>query len=313
MSLDEGVTTPTPSQWDPKCKLFIRLPKTDFEHATEPELETAFTEILQGSEGMFSKFSPTLAKGYCFLIFDNRLSAAKAHDMLFQKAILGTVIKPVFSFTKDEQLALTAGVTDDEIERNHRTVVVKGITTDITEDMVNEFFSHFGIIKSVKVVHKKTSLAFIVFAKHHPAMIAVQEGNGQQLNGLPLHVSISENTNLLRRAEKFMMRQQYGRGMMGMGMGMGMMGMGYGGGWGYGGGMFPPWAARGRGFGGFGFGFGRGRGGFGGMMRRGRGRGGGSTVCKFFQEGKCNRGGFCTFSHPGSGGRGSAGARWTPY
>lgn len=259
-----------PWKADPKCKLFIRLPKADFQNTTEVALENAFREVL-GEAAMYAEFSPTLNKGYCFLMFQDRLTCALAHDLLFQKAILGTVVKPNYSFTKNEQMAVSAGVKDEEIERNHRTAVVKRLANTITEDQVKEYFLQFGAIKSCKLINKRASIAFIVFQNHYPAMLAVEQANGADLFGSTMQVSLSENTNLKRRAAKFQLMNNggygggfgggYGGGFGGYGGGWGMGRGGYGGGWGNWGGRGASGGWKGNGSRGF-----RSRG-------RGRGRG----------------------------------------
>merc|ERR1719376_480684 len=86
----------------------------------------------------------------------------------------------------EEQMAMKAGVKDEEIERNHRTVVVKGIDNSTTDEMVTNYFGQFGVVKSAKVVSKKITLAFVVFQKHYPAMLAVEQADGAELNGCVL-------------------------------------------------------------------------------------------------------------------------------
>jgi len=193
--------------WDPKCKLFIRLPKSKFLERDPDELKDAFSEMLP-EEAMFAEFRPAMSKGYCFLIFESRLAAALAHDVLCQQELFDHKIRPYFGFSKEEQVAVNAGVKDDEIERNHRTLVVKDIPINSTEPQLSEFFFRYGPVQSVKLITPRGKgrsklMAFIVFKKYHPAQLATEQAHGAEFNGSKLDVSISENKNMLSRLEKF--------------------------------------------------------------------------------------------------------------
>jgi len=284
--------------WDPKCKLFIRLPKSKFLERDPDELKGAFSEMLP-EEAMFAEFRPAMSKGYCFLIFESRLAAALAHDVLCQQELFDHKIRPYFGFSKEEQMAVNAGVKDEEIERNHRTLVVKDIPINSTEPQLSEFFFRYGPVQSVKLITPRgkartKKMAFIVFKKYHPAQLATEQAHGAEFNGSKLDVSISENKNMLSRLEKFQQAPLGGwmdmngrggwiggRGRGGYG-GRGAMSRGRGkGGWGAAALGWSNWAkAVGWGKGGWGKGYG-GRGGWighrGGEMGRGgwgRGRGG---------------------------------------
>merc|ERR1719233_2329036 len=98
--------------------------------------------------------------------------------------------------------------------------------------MVTNYFANFGLAQSRQLPAQQATLAFVVFQKHYPAMLAVQEADGTELNGCTIQVAISENKNLQRRAEKFMMQSSFGGGSGGYGKGWGGRGRGgYGGGW----------------------------------------------------------------------------------
>merc|ERR1719233_1757455 len=149
-----------------------------------------------------------MSKGYCFLIFESRLATALAHDILCHQELFDHKIRPYFGFSKEEQMAVNAGVKDEEIERNHRTLVVKDIPINSTEPQLSEFFFRYGPVQSVKLITPRGNgrtklMAFVVFKKYHPAQLATEQAHGAEFNGSKLDVSISENKNLLSRLDKF--------------------------------------------------------------------------------------------------------------
>merc|ERR1719464_1157251 len=181
---------------------------------------------------------PRISKGHCFLFFATRLLAAQAHDKLSNKVVKDYPLQPVFGFTREEQQAVDAGLQNKEIERNHRTLYIKGLPQGVNEAQLDERFSQFGEIEKINIVATKASqVSFLVFRKFSPAHEAIEAYSaGLEINGGTATVELSKNKNLRRRVEKF---QQGG------------MGGGFGGRGGF----------RGRGRGGWGGGFG-GRGGF---------------------------------------------------
>lgn len=316
---------------DPKCKLFIRLPKNHFQNVAPDELKKAFMEVLPDDVTMVLK--PEIKKGYCFLIFEERLQAAQAHDLLYQRDLMGCVIRPFFGFTKEEQVAVNAGVKDEEIERNHRTLVVRGLSEEVTETNLREFFGHYGPVHSVKIVKPRRSdgrnenpdkarkIAFIIYKKYHPALTACEQANGAEMMGSVLEVSISENKNLKKRLEKFQMQHAMGMGPWGYGPPPGVWGDGpppgrYGG-WNQGGPWGPPRGGGGWGGGSWG---GRGRGSWGG---RGGGRNGwGASQAGGWGNRRPKSGWGEMASKTGWGGSGGGGGwgpksegekRWRPY
>merc|ERR1719273_1117623 len=197
---------------------------------------------------------PRISKGHCFLFFTTRLRAAQAHDKLSNKVVKDYPLQPVFGFTREEQQAVDAGLQNKEIERNHRTLYIRGLPSGMSqqelEGVLNERFSQFGEIEKTNIVTTKASqVAFLVFRKFapaHEAIEAYQEPRGLDINGVTATVELSKNKNLRRRVEKFQaggMRGGFGphRGGFGMRGGYGGPRGGFGGGYrgGYGG--APGW------------------------------------------------------------------------
>merc|ERR1719471_161122 len=229
---------------------------------------------------------PRISKGHCFLFFATRLLAAQAHDKLSNKVVKDYPLQPVFGFTREEQQAVDAGLQNKEIERNHRTLYIRGLPGNIQSSQLEQQFSQFGEIEKTNVVATKASkVAFLVYRKFAPAHEAIEAYTaGLEINGVMATVELSKNKNLRRRVEKF---QQGGmRGGFG-----GPRGGFHRGGWGGRGGGFggrggypqqgwqqpawsqpaPQWGSQRGGWGSRGGGYGAG--GFGGRGGRGRGAG----------------------------------------
>eukprot|EP00492_Amphilonche_elongata_P001466 TRINITY_DN1911_c0_g2_i2.p4 TRINITY_DN1911_c0_g2~~TRINITY_DN1911_c0_g2_i2.p4 ORF type:complete len:146 (-),score=24.28 TRINITY_DN1911_c0_g2_i2:924-1361(-) len=132
-------------QNDPKLKLFLRLPRDTFAPTTEDE-ETLKNELFRLlGETAAERFMPRISKGHCFLFFASRLLAAQAHDKLSNKVVKDYPLQPVFGFTREEQQAVDAGLQNKEIERNHRTLYIRGLPSGMSqqelEGVLNERFS----------------------------------------------------------------------------------------------------------------------------------------------------------------------------
>merc|ERR1719450_929550 len=181
---------------------------------------------------------PRISKGHCFLFFTTRLRAAQAHDKLSNKVVKDYPLQPVFGFTREEQQAVDAGLQNKEIERNHRTLYIRGLPANIQSSQLEQQFSQFGEIEKTQVVATKNSqVAFLVFRKFAPAHEAINAyQDGFEIGGQTAIVELSKNKNLRRRVEKF---QQSNMGMRG--------GFGpppFGGGRGYGGYGAPQWGSQ---------------------------------------------------------------------
>jgi len=318
-------------QNDPKLKLFLRLPRDTFAPTPEDE-ETLKTELFRLlGDTAAQRFMPRISKGHCFLFFSSRLMAAQAHDKLSNKVVKEYPLQPVFGFTREEQQAVDAGLQNKEIERNHRTLYIKGLPQGIEKEELDSRFSQFGEIEKTNIVSTKASqVAFLVFRKFAPAHEAIEAySQGLDINGVTATVELSKNKNLRRRVEKFQqgggMRGGFGGPRGGFGpRGRGGWGGGYRGGYnpGWGGGQWggQQWGGghrggfggpRGGGYGGRGTGsrgggFGRGRGGE-------RGRGGfGNRGGYGAHRGTHPRGGYGGTPRGGGygGGRGSTGGAY---
>lgn len=276
---------------DPKLKLFLRLPRDTFAPTPEDEefLKQELFRLL--GETAADRFMPRISKGHCFLFFATRLLASQAHDKLSNKVVKDYPLQPVFGFTREEQQAVDAGLQNKEIERNHRTLYIRGLPQQITDDQLEARFSQFGEIEKTNIVATKASkVAFLVYRKFAPAHQAIEAYTaGLEMNGVMATVELSKNKNLRRRVEKFQQGGMRGGGFGGpRGFHRGGWGGGRGGGFGGRGGYpqqgwqqpawsqpSPQWGSRGgsqRGWGSRGGGYGA-AGGFGGRGGRGRGAG----------------------------------------
>jgi len=197
---------------DPKLKLFIRLPRERFTPDQEENIRNQLFDLL--GDTPVKDFEPHIPKGYCFLHFEDRLTAAVAHDKIFNQVVNGYTIRPFFGFTRIEQRAVDAGIKDEEIERNHRTVYVKDLPHSATKEEVEDYFKTHGEVAKVNVVKTRSgAAAFVLFQKFTPAMkclLALKEGF--ELNGQRCSVELSKNKNLQRRIEKFSNRGGFGGG-----------------------------------------------------------------------------------------------------
>jgi len=272
---------------DPKLKLFLRLPRDTFAPTPEDEefLKQELFRLL--GETSADRFMPRISKGHCFLFFATRLLAAEAHDKLSNKVVKDYPLQPVFGFTREEQQAVDAGLQNKEIERNHRTLYIRGLPQQITDDQLEARFSQFGEIEKTNIVATKASkVAFLVYRKFAPAHQAIEAYTaGLEMNGVMATVELSKNKNLRRRVEKFQQGGMRGGGFGGpRGFHRGGWGGGRGGGFGGRGGYpqqgwqtpawsqpTPQWGSQRGGWGSRGGGYGAG--GFGGRGGRGRGAG----------------------------------------
>jgi len=233
---------------DPKLKLFIRLPRDKFSQGQEDTVKQQLFDLL--TETPVKSFEPRISSGYCFLHFENRLLAAQGHDKIFNKVVNGHSLRPCFGFTPAENQAVRAGIKDEEIERNHRTLFVKNLPAGVGQEEVSGKFSEWGEIAKVSVVKTRTGLAaFVLFKRFTPAIQCVEDlsKDGFEMQGPQgtsrVSVELSKNKNLSRRVEKFT-----GGGPMGP---MGFMGRGGMAGPAGRGGFMPPggrgWGAPSRG------------------------------------------------------------------
>jgi len=188
---------------DPKLKLFIRLPRERFSTDQEESIKNQLFDLL--GDTPVKDFEPHINKGYCFLHFENRLLAAVGHDKIFNSIVNGYTIRPFFGFTRTEQRAVDAGIKDEEIERNHRTVYVKDLPEGANQEQIQEIFKEYGDVAKVNLVKTRSgSAAFVLFQKFTPAMKCLEQlKDGFELQGQTVSVELSKNKNLQRRIEKF--------------------------------------------------------------------------------------------------------------
>lgn len=197
---------------DPKLKLFIRLPRDKFTPDQEESIKNNLFDLL--GDTPVKDFEPHINKGYCFLHFEDRLTAAIGHDKIFNQPVNGYTIRPFFGFTRTEQRAVDAGIKDEEIERNHRTVYVKDIPSQAQKEDVEEVFKAHGDVVKVNVVKTRSSAAaFVLYQKFTPAMKCLEAfKDGAEICGQMCPVELSKNKNLQRRIEKFSQRGPFGGG-----------------------------------------------------------------------------------------------------
>lgn len=222
---------------DPKLKLFIRLPRERFSTDQEESIKNQLFDLL--GDTPVKDFEPHINKGYCFLHFENRLLAAVGHDKIFNSVVNGYTIRPFFGFTRTEQRAVDAGIKDEEIERNHRTVYVKDLPEQANKEQLEGIFKEYGDIAKVNLVKTRSGCAaFVLYQKFTPAMKCLEAlKEGFDMDGQKVTVELSKNKNLQRRIEKFTNKGGFGGGYGGP---MGGRGGGYpprghaprGGGWG---------------------------------------------------------------------------------
>lgn len=188
---------------DPKLKLFIRLPRERFTPDQEESIKNNLFDLL--GDTPVKDFEPHINKGYCFLHFEDRLTAAIGHDKIFNQVISGYTIRPFFGFTRTEQRAVDAGIKDEEIERNHRTVYIRDLPTHTTQEEVEAIFKQHGEVAKVNVVKTRSgAAAFVLFQKFTPAMQCLTSmADGVEIGGQTCRVELSKNKNLQRRIEKF--------------------------------------------------------------------------------------------------------------
>lgn len=191
---------------DPKLKLFIRLPRERFTPEQEESIKNSLFDLL--GDTPVKDFEPHINKGYCFLHFEDRLTAAIGHDKIFNQVVNGYTIRPFFGFTRTEQRAVDAGIKDEEIERNHRTVYVRDLPPHVAKEEVEEIFKQHGEVAKVNVVKTRSgAAAFVLFQKFTPAMQCLNAmADGIDIRGQRCTVELSKNKNLQRRIEKFAQR-----------------------------------------------------------------------------------------------------------
>lgn len=192
---------------DPKLKLFIRLPRDKFSQGQEDQVKQQLFDLL--GDTPVKSFEPRISSGYCFLHFETRLLAAQGHDKIFNQLVNGHSLRPCFGFTPAENQAVRAGIKDEEIERNHRTLFVKNLPAGVGQEDVTTKFQEWGEIAKVSVVKTRTGLAaFVLFKRFTPAIQCVEDlKNGFEMQGpqgsSQVSVELSKNKNLSRRVEKF--------------------------------------------------------------------------------------------------------------
>jgi len=216
----------------PNTRLYVgNISKTK----SKDELYEEFSKITDGLQEVltFTAESRDHNRGFCFLDFEDHKCASYAKKKLQRRGHLGNSNSRIAVDWADQQEE-----PDEEAMAKVKTVIVKNLKTDTTEETLKKLFEPFGKIEKI---NKIRNYSFVFFEERENALQSVESLNGSDCDGATIEVTLArppmekeKHRELLKKREKKRMAEMMERGMPPM------RGRGFPGG--------PPFMGRGRPF-----------------------------------------------------------------
>ena len=83
----------------------------------------------------------------------------------------------------------------NDYKKTSKTVLVKGLSSNVRSEHVDEIFSNFGEIEDVKIAYFKghsSGWAYVYFSNHDEALNSILQMNGGNIDGNTISVSLAD-------------------------------------------------------------------------------------------------------------------------
>ncbi|XP_040823189.1 polyadenylate-binding protein 4-like [Ochotona curzoniae] len=182
--------------------VFIKNLDKSIDNKTLYECFSAFGKILSSKVMSDDQGS----KGYAFVHFQNQMAADRAIEEMNGKFLKDCkVFVGRFKNRRDREAELRNNASE------FTNVYIKNFGDDMDDERLRDIFSKYGRIVSVKVMTnpygKSRGFGFVSFDSHEAAKRAVEEMNGEDINGQPLFVGRAQK-KVERQAELKQMFEQ---------------------------------------------------------------------------------------------------------
>ncbi|XP_037541928.1 heterogeneous nuclear ribonucleoprotein Q isoform X2 [Nematolebias whitei] len=174
-------------------RLFVgSIPK----NKTKEQIVEEFAKVTEGLSDVILYLQPDDKKknrGFCFLEYDDHKTAAQARRRLMSGKV------KVWNSLVTVEWADPIEDPDPEIMAKVKVLFVRNLSNDVTEEILEKAFSQFGKLERVK---KLKDYAFVHFEERDAAVKALDEMNGEELEGEPIEIVFAKPPDQKRKERK---------------------------------------------------------------------------------------------------------------
>ncbi|CAN1352615.1 Polyadenylate-binding protein 2 [Linum perenne] len=160
---------------------------------SDDEFKRIFGEFGPVTSAMIMRDMGGRSKGFGFVNFVNKDDAVRAVDALNGRRIHDKVWYVGRALNKKEREIELRQEALQKLQRSN--LYLKNIDSSLGEDELKQLFSHFGHVKSCKVMRFSDGMSkgsgFVAFASPREATKAIKEMNGKLIAGKPVYVEFA--------------------------------------------------------------------------------------------------------------------------
>ncbi|XP_076872772.1 heterogeneous nuclear ribonucleoprotein Q isoform X2 [Brachyhypopomus gauderio] len=174
-------------------RLFVgSIPKSK----TKEQIVEEFSKVTEGLNDVILYHQPDDKKknrGFCFLEYEDHKTAAQARRRLMsgKVKVWGNVVTVEWADPIEDP--------DPEVMAKVKVLFVRNLANSVTEETLEQTFSQFGKLERVK---KLKDYAFIHFDERDGAVKALEEMNGQELEGESIEIVFAKPPDQKRKERK---------------------------------------------------------------------------------------------------------------
>ncbi|XP_024858249.1 heterogeneous nuclear ribonucleoprotein Q isoform X2 [Kryptolebias marmoratus] len=174
-------------------RLFVgSIPK----NKTKEQIVEEFAKVTEGLSDVILYLQPDDKKknrGFCFLEYEDHKTAAQARRRLMSGKV------KVWNSLVTVEWADPIEDPDPEVMAKVKVLFVRNLANGVTEEILEKAFSQFGKLERVK---KLKDYAFVHFEERDDAVKALEEMNGEELEGEPIEIVFAKPPDQKRKERK---------------------------------------------------------------------------------------------------------------
>uniref|UniRef100_A0A3Q3BG09 Synaptotagmin binding, cytoplasmic RNA interacting protein n=1 Tax=Kryptolebias marmoratus TaxID=37003 RepID=A0A3Q3BG09_KRYMA len=171
-------------------RLFVgSIPK----NKTKEQIVEEFAKVTEGLSDVILYLQPDDKKknrGFCFLEYEDHKTAAQARRRLMSGKV------KVWNSLVTVEWADPIEDPDPEVMAKVKVLFVRNLANGVTEEILEKAFSQFGKLERVK---KLKDYAFVHFEERDDAVKALEEMNGEELEGEPIEIVFAKPPDQKRK------------------------------------------------------------------------------------------------------------------
>ncbi|XP_068610241.1 heterogeneous nuclear ribonucleoprotein Q-like [Brachionichthys hirsutus] len=174
-------------------RLFVgSIPKSK----TKEQIVEEFLKVTEGLSDVILYHQPDdrrKNRGFCFLEYEDHKAAAQARRRLMSGKVRlwGNLVTVEWADPIEDP--------DPEVMAKVKVLFVRNLANSVTEEILETAFSRFGTLERVK---KLKDYAFVHFEERDGAVKALQEMNGEALEGEPIEIVFAKPPDQKRKERK---------------------------------------------------------------------------------------------------------------